>query len=100
MLRQYSNIDQILSSKESLNARRLDSVDYDLLTYPDYRISYNSQLNSTTSQKVEFHVYSNDTWITGNHEIMASNVSPNIRDTETNDFIIFPFALILILINV
>ena len=92
MLNQYSNIDQILNSKESLNARRLDSVDYELLDYPDYRISYNAQLNSTTSQKVEFHVYSNDTWITGNHSIQASSLSPNIRDTETDTFITFPFA--------
>ena len=30
MLNQYSNITQILNSKESLNARRLDSVDYEL----------------------------------------------------------------------
>jgi len=92
MLNQYSNIDQILNSKESLNARRLDSVDYQLLDYPDYRISYNAQLDSTSTQKVEFHVYSNDTWITGNHSIQASSLSPNITDTETDTFIPFPFA--------
>ena len=92
MLSQYSNINQILNSKESLNARRLNPIDYELLTYPDYRISYNSQLNSTSTQKVEFHVYSNDTWITGNHSIQASSLSPNIRDTETDTFITFPFA--------
>ena len=67
MLKQYSNIDQILNSKESLSAKRLPNVDYELLDYPDYRISYAPVLNTTSNQKTEFHIYSNNSWITGNH---------------------------------
>lgn len=78
MLKQYSNIDQILNSKESLSAKRLPNVDYELLDYPDYRISYAPVLNTTSNQKTEFHIYSNNSWITGNHSIQSNNISPQI----------------------
>jgi len=94
MLTQYSNNSEILNSKKSIRATRLDKIDYDLLNYPPYRISYNPTLLPSTNQRVEFHVYSNDTWITGNHSINVSNNLPNIIDPISQQSLQFPYGVL------
>jgi len=94
MLKQYSNKSQIIDSKQSLRATRLEKVDYDLLQYPPYRISYLPTLIPDSKQKIELHIYSAETWITGNHSINASNAIPNIIDPVTNESLQFPYGVL------
>ena len=89
MLKQYSNINEILTAEQSLSAQRLQPQDRNVLLYPPNRIDFNPALYPNPNQKIEMHVYANDSWITGNHAIQATNAQPIFINTETNTNIQF-----------
>ena len=47
-------------------------------------------INVTDSSRIEMHVYTADTWITGNHKIQVVQKIPVYRDTNTNQPITLP----------
>ena len=61
MLKQYKNIDQVLAAEKSLK--------------------------QSDEQRIELHVYSDNTWITGNHGIGIESKIPQYRDNDTNKLI-------------
>ena len=69
MLNQYSNIDQILTATGSIRAARYSDAKQALLDYDASKDTYRVRQSpgSTNNGVVEMHVYSQDSWITGNH---------------------------------
>ena len=89
MLNQYKNIDQINSATKSISGERIvrsksEFASYDLVE-PVY---LNTDIvNVSDDTKIEFHVYSNDTWLTGNHKIQFQTKLPEFKDKNTNAII-------------
>ena len=71
MLSQYKNIDKILNATTALSGQRFLNKEIDLFSSPALKYAWkNNILNSNPDVNgIEFHVYSGDTWITGNHRI-------------------------------
>ena len=71
MLSQYKNIDKILSLTKATQGQRFSDKEIELLSSPALKYAWKNNILSSDSQDngVEFHVYSGDTWITGNHRI-------------------------------
>ena len=85
MLKQYSNIDEILNADKSLSGIRLPKKSSDLLSFPlDKRIDFDSTIAPSADSLLEFHVYANDTWITGEHTLPVTNESATFTNTDTN----------------
>jgi|TARA_R110002012_G_scaffold52195_3_gene134132 hypothetical protein len=95
MLTQYKNIDQILSAKQSLSAQRLDSTLLQTIdTNKEIPVSFND--NIINKSTVEFHIYSGDTWVTGQHKNNSLLQVPVYFDSITKNQIQFlsePFVL-------
>jgi len=91
MLTQYKNIDQILQATGSVSAERIPSIRAQHLSRDrNNLIQFNTEITTQTeNQKIEIHVYSNDTWITGNHHVVSRNQIPVYRDSLTNEVINF-----------
>jgi hypothetical protein len=91
MLTQYKNINQIQLASGSLSAERLSSSKTDFVSFDaDEAVYFNTEINTQTeTQRVELHVYADDTWITGNHRITLQNKIPEYRDSQTNKIIQF-----------
>ena len=68
MLTQYSNINDILIATGSVSAYRLPNKTIAQLKYIKPEVSVNSNIGTVVGT-TELHVYSNDVWITGNHDI-------------------------------
>jgi hypothetical protein len=92
MITQYKNIDQIQTATKSVIATRLEKSKTDLLSYSaDERISRVPQLTSPTdSSRIELHIYSGDSWITGNHKVQLQTKIPQYKDKVTNQLIKLP----------
>jgi hypothetical protein len=92
MITQYKNIDQIQTATKSVIATRLEKSKTDLLSYSaDERISRVPQLTSpTNSSRIELHIYSGDSWITGNHKVQLQTRIPQYKDKVTNQLIRLP----------
>jgi|19_taG_2_1085344.scaffolds.fasta_scaffold02111_1 hypothetical protein len=85
MLKQYSNIDEILNADKSLSGIRLPKKSSDLLSFPlNRRIDFDSTVAPSVDSLLEFHVYANDTWITGEHTLPVTNESATFTNTDTN----------------
>jgi hypothetical protein len=86
MLTQYTNIDEIVSADSSLSAERIDrsQTQYSSLAPADPVIFDPTIL----SNKLEFHVYADETWITGNHSIQTLQQIPQYFNNQTQ--ITFP----------
>jgi len=85
MLKQYSNIDEILNADKSLSGIRLPKKSSDLLSFPlDKRIDFDSTVAPSVDSLLEFHVYANDTWITGEHTLPVTNEFATFTNTDTN----------------
>ena len=91
MLSQYKNINEIVSAKKSVSAERIPN---------DVRKLFDRSLNSLVSfesnilegganNKIELHVYSGDTWITGTHQVTVQNKIPTYIDSDTKKTISF-----------
>lgn len=85
MITQYKNIDQIQTATKSVSATRLEKSKTDLLSYSaTNRISQVPQITSPTNDlRTEFHVYSGDSWITGNHKVQLQTKIPEYRNKIT-----------------
>ena len=71
MLNQYKNINQIINANSSIIGDRFDLTDHNLF---DEEVSLKMVPNIKNGQ-VEFHIYSNQTWITGNHNILIQDAN-------------------------
>ena len=80
MLKQYSNIDEILDSDISLSAERFIPKDKALFKHPFPGRPFNWPSPLTDNSQIEFHVYSGDNWITGNHSVNVSWFTNEIFD--------------------
>ena len=82
MLSQYKNISEIRSAKKAVSADRFGEIKRRFFTY-DAKKSYVFSDDITTpasNVKTEIHVYSGDSWITGNHKILSVSKIPEFRD--------------------
>ena len=91
MLTQYKNIDEIKNAVRSLSGERIANRK---LQFASYDINETVRLNTdittqTDASRIEMHVYSDDTWLTGTHKIGIKNSIPEYRDKITNQTITF-----------
>ena len=87
MLKQYSNINQIKSARKSTTAQRLPQSKEQIISVLDKSQTYAPNTNITNDNvdnRVEFHIYSDDTWVSGNHKISLQNNNKEFRDKITN----------------
>src|SRR5210317_1772913 len=95
MLTQYKNIDKIQSSNKAITANRFTDEEISLFKYIVPKIEWGFSRNYRT----ELHVYSGDTWITGNHKV---DIKPpekrvtSVTDPITNETISLPRAALSI----
>jgi len=82
MLTQYKNIEEITSATKAVTAQRITKSKTEFFSYDkDTRVvpvPLLSRPNETV--KVEMHVYSNDTWITGNHQVQLLDKLPSYQN--------------------
>ena len=92
MLTQYKNIEQIQTASGSISAERLSRSKTEFASFDaEEAIYFNTEINKQDeSQRVEMHVYADDTWITGNHRIQLQTKIPEYRNIQTNALIQFP----------
>jgi hypothetical protein len=75
MLTQYKNKDKLSKSGADYVTRFDDSTNS--LLYPNIDVIEYSE------SSVEMHIYSNDTWITGDHAVVLDQSTPNLIDSIT-----------------
>jgi hypothetical protein len=75
MLDQYKNIEQISLAKQSISAQRIDTVQLQNINsnFADPVYFDNTIINKST---VEFHLYSGDVWISGQHKSQSLPNTP------------------------
>jgi hypothetical protein len=92
MLTQYKNIKQIQTASGSISAERLSKNKTEFVSFDDNEAVYFNTdiLRRTDDSRLELHVYSNETWITGNHKVQPETKIPQYRNKTTNQLIQFP----------
>ncbi len=91
MLSQYSNIEQIKTTNTALVGERFTVDESALLKYPIARPKYpnvNGLSDDNLDTRIELHLYSNETWITGNHTVQQKYQIPQYIDPITNQTIV------------
>ena len=85
MLTQYKNIRQIYSAPASISADRIDnrklqftSKDINSSFYPE--VSIGKGLDSV----LEFHIYTGNDWLSGQHRVNLVQKLPSFKNKETN----------------
>ena len=87
MLKQYKNINQNVNGK-SFSAERIDRTKLDLISYDQTQAYYpNGNILTDQNSKIELHVYSGETWLTGNHSVQLKTKIPQYRNKQTNKLI-------------
>jgi hypothetical protein len=86
MLSQYKNTVQINSATNSVSADRFDRTKTEFFAYDlqESIVSNKDIINVTDASRIEMHVYTVDTWITGNHKIQFQTKLPEFKDSVTN----------------
>ena len=95
MLTQYKNIDKIQSSNKAITANRFTDEEISLFKYIVPKIQWGFSGNYRT----ELHVYSGDTWVTGNHKVdikPPEKLITSVTDPITNETISLPRAALSI----
>ena len=90
MLTQYKNIQQIASTKNAVVAQRLTDRQLDLISYTPRERKYipvNQIKENSGDNRLELHVYSTDSWLTGNHKLQQITKIPEFKDLITNQTI-------------
>jgi len=84
-LQQYKNINQILTAEKSISAERISKSKTEFLDFDsNERIFFNSDiLKQDDGQQIELHIYSDTTWITGNHNVPIQTKIPEYVDKDT-----------------
>jgi hypothetical protein len=92
MLNQYKNIDQIQVAATSVSAERIEDRKLQFASYDaNESVYFNTEITTQTDDsRLELHVYSDDTWITGNHKVTLKNKIPSYIDVTTKETIKFP----------
>ena len=84
MLKQYKNIDENQNAK-SFSAERFDRTKLNLISYDTDAAYYvNNNIITDVNSKLELHVYSGETWLTGNHSVQAKNSAASVRNKTLN----------------
>lgn len=98
MLSQYKNINDIINATASLSAERLPDIKRNFLSFDATdQTLYNTSITSQSEKnRIELHVYSNETWITGNHRVNLQQRIPSFINAETKQPIRFPVAPVAI----
>ena len=73
MLTQYTNIDEILSANQSISAQRIERSQTQYSQFSGDGVAFDPNI---ISNKIELHLYSGETWITGNHAITTLQQVP------------------------
>ena len=83
MISKFKNIDKILDSNRAIQGQRFLDKEIALFSSPPdkYRWKNNIWAGDASKNGIEFHVYSGDTWITGNHRV---DIRPKTQTTFTN----------------
>lgn len=89
MLYQYKNTSEITAAKNSLSADRFDRTKSEFFAYDlqESIVSNKDIINVTDASRIEMHVYTSDTWITGNHKLQFQTKIPEFKDAITNQTI-------------
>jgi hypothetical protein len=92
MLKQYKNIDQLNTTSKSISAERIDTSKTKFFSYDENTRIYQVPeiVNQLDDTRVEFHTYSGDAWITGNHRVQLQSKIPQYRNKTTNELIQLP----------
>ena len=95
MLNQYKNINEIKSTKQSISGERIDRSKTEFVSYDSNDATYFNDdiINVTDDSRVELHVYTGDSWLTGNHKIQYQTKIPEFRDKDTKRLIQINSAL-------
>jgi hypothetical protein len=85
MLNQYKNINEVKSTKKSSSGERIDRSKLDFVSYDLNQRTYLNQdiLNATDDTRIELHVYSGNTWLSGNHKVQSQTKIPEFVDKNT-----------------
>ena len=84
MLNQYKNINENQNAK-SFSAERIDRTKLNLISYDSDAAYYvNNNIITDANSKLELHVYSGETWLTGNHSIQTKTSNPDVTNKTTN----------------
>jgi hypothetical protein len=85
MLTQYKNIEQINSATKAVTAQRISKSKTEFFSYDkDTRVTPVPLLTTQNSvTKIELHVYSGDTWITGNHSVQLQSKTKSFEAIQT-----------------
>ncbi len=89
MLTQYKNIDQIRLATKSVSGERIDRSRTEFASYDANESTFFNRdiINVTNDNRIEFHVYSGTSWLTGNHKIQFQSKIPQFRDVNTKQLI-------------
>jgi hypothetical protein len=89
MLTQYKNIEEIKNSTKSVSADRIAKTKSEFFSYDaNERVVPVPEISQQSEDiRVELHVYSDDTWITGNHKIQLESKIPEYRNKLTKQII-------------
>jgi hypothetical protein len=92
MLNQYKNIETFNNSNDPVSVERIDSLQSEFFAVDiEKSIYFNANiLNKTINSKVELHIYSDETWLTGNHSVNIDNTTKEYTNSNTNKSIRFP----------
>jgi hypothetical protein len=83
MLSQYVNINQILNASASLSAERIPDNKRSLLTLSPNLVNFTTDVQANDS-RIELHLYSNSTWITGIHNTQTTTAVGSYIDKSNN----------------
>ena len=82
MLDQYKNIEQLKTARKSFSAERLPASKTEL-----FSVNSNQTYVPNTdilNNNIEFHIYSDTSYVTGKHKIEFRDTVPEFRDKITN----------------
>jgi hypothetical protein len=81
MLTQYKNITQLTSAANAVVAQRLNTQQLDLLSFTPRERKYipvNGIKENNGENRIELHVYSGDSWLSGTHRGQQITKIPEI----------------------
>jgi len=87
MLTQYKNITQLTSAANAVVAQRLNTQQLDLLSFAPRERKYipvNEIKENNGTNRIELHVYSGDSWLSGIHQVQQITKIPEYTNLVTN----------------
>ncbi len=87
MLTQYKNITQLTSAANAVVAQRLNTQQLDLLSFAPRERKYipvNEIKENNGTNRIELHVYSGNSWLSGIHQVQQITKIPEYTNLVTN----------------